>query len=258
MIYCVRVGRQTGKFNTWDEVKPLIEGYSGAEYKKVKSDEEANIYLNGGSVKGKYVYAVKETGDIFESWEDCSAVVKGNNYKYKKFKTKEEANAWLRDEDSLERIMNSNIPTVYVDGSYKDGQASFGVVFVYNGDKIVYKGKVDGVQRNISGKIGGIAFAVHLIVKLGYNKANIVYDSEHLFAWFAGTYKANSMESRRYVQFMRRFVAENNLELFWYKVKSHSGNLYNNEANKAAKQAFDNANTYVLKDLFSVNKDLSI
>ncbi len=45
--YAVANGYQTGIFRTWEETKPLVNGYSGAKYKSFKTLEEAQQYLNG-------------------------------------------------------------------------------------------------------------------------------------------------------------------------------------------------------------------
>ena len=38
-IYAVAIGRETGIFDSWSVVKPLVEGVSGAKYKSFPSDE---------------------------------------------------------------------------------------------------------------------------------------------------------------------------------------------------------------------------
>jgi len=45
-FYVVRKGRKTGIFNTWDECKQQVLGFSGADYKSFTTLEEANAYLN--------------------------------------------------------------------------------------------------------------------------------------------------------------------------------------------------------------------
>ncbi len=46
-VYAVRVGRKTGIFETWEECKEQVAGFSGAEYKGFQSREEALSFLNG-------------------------------------------------------------------------------------------------------------------------------------------------------------------------------------------------------------------
>lgn len=50
-FYAVRKGRQTGIFHTWAECKRHITGFSGAEYKSFKTEEEAKEYVMGGQKK---------------------------------------------------------------------------------------------------------------------------------------------------------------------------------------------------------------
>lgn len=58
--YVVLAGRETGVFNTWKEVEPLVKGYSNAKYKGYSTLKEAtgafavgygNFEKNSGSVK---------------------------------------------------------------------------------------------------------------------------------------------------------------------------------------------------------------
>lgn len=45
--YAVKNGREVGIFNSWDECKKQVEGFSNAQYKSFKSLEDANTYLYG-------------------------------------------------------------------------------------------------------------------------------------------------------------------------------------------------------------------
>lgn len=133
---------------------------------------------------GKF-YAVKvglKTG-IFETWDECQKLVTGfKGAKYKSFKTKEEAEAYLNEGDIFtkteipsldsasdnisdnksDEIKNSRkpvtredlikalkeeypFPKAYVDGSYFDGTYAFGVIFMENenSDLVIISGKSD-------------------------------------------------------------------------------------------------------------------
>ena len=46
-VYAVKNGKKTGIFYNWDEVKELMSGFSGAEYKGFKTLKEAEAYLYG-------------------------------------------------------------------------------------------------------------------------------------------------------------------------------------------------------------------
>ena len=43
--YAVRKGRRVGIFDTWEEILPLVDHYPGASFKKFKSIEEAEKYI---------------------------------------------------------------------------------------------------------------------------------------------------------------------------------------------------------------------
>jgi ribonuclease HI len=45
-VYAVKSGRQTGIFTRWEDVSPLVTGYSGAIFKSFSTLEEAKNYLN--------------------------------------------------------------------------------------------------------------------------------------------------------------------------------------------------------------------
>lgn len=51
--YAVRKGHRTGVFKSWKEVKPLVDGYSGAVYKKFESEAEARQFVEGKTAVGK-------------------------------------------------------------------------------------------------------------------------------------------------------------------------------------------------------------
>ena len=90
-------------------------------------------------------YAIKDdlNHEIVDSWDLCKEHLK--NYtkpKYKSFKTKEEAEAFLNGE-----ILDDNItaPKAYIDGSYdsKTNAYSFGGVLIMDGKEYPYKKKFE-------------------------------------------------------------------------------------------------------------------
>ena len=45
--YAVKSGKKTGIFNSWDEVKELVTGFEGAQFKSFSSQKDAKLYLAG-------------------------------------------------------------------------------------------------------------------------------------------------------------------------------------------------------------------
>ena len=51
--YAVRAGRKTGVFETWDQCKAQVLGFSGASYKSFPTREEAEAFVSGNSAETK-------------------------------------------------------------------------------------------------------------------------------------------------------------------------------------------------------------
>lgn len=70
-VYAVKVGRQTGIFNTWEECEAQVKGFSGAQYKSFKTVEDAKEYLGipvveeATPVSANKVYAAYIDGSYF-------------------------------------------------------------------------------------------------------------------------------------------------------------------------------------------------
>ncbi len=67
-IYAVKKGKKTGIFYNWDEVKVLISGFSGAEYKGFKTQKEAESYLFGEETQ----QLTFENGNVLTAYVDGS------------------------------------------------------------------------------------------------------------------------------------------------------------------------------------------
>lgn len=255
-MYAVRKGRKPGVYATWEECKAQVIGVNGAEYRKFKSENEAKAYVEGVNIQGKFVYAVKNTNSIFKTWEECKEHVLGmSNAQYKKFRTEGEARDWLMGyEEAKMGIANLSLPTVYIDGSHQDGKIGFGVVTLINGIETTFTGQTTGGMNNITGELGALVFALHILKKKGIKIANIVYDYEGVYKWLSGDFKCRKDEVKEYKKFVQDFIDENDIKLYFYKCKSHSGNVLNNRADKAAKQALIDGKFYDKHVLY--NKDL--
>lgn len=254
MFYVVRKGRETGIYSTWDEAKKQVEGVKGAEYRKFKEEADAHIYLNGGNVQGKYVYAVRNDNKIFYSWEECKKHVEGmKGAEYRKFKSEHEANQWLAGKEVLDKgrdDFNPDIPTFYVDGSHKAGKISFGVVLVRGSSETTYRGQTDGGMANISGELSAFAFALHVMQELDLREVNVVYDYEGIEKWSKGIWKVSGDEPRKFKAFVDAFLLRNQVKIHYYKCNSHGGNALNNKADKVAKQALVEGKLYKKDTLY--------
>ena len=186
-------------------------------------------------------YAIKDDSnhEIVDSWDLCKEHLK--NYtkpKYKSFKTKEEAEAFINDE-----ILDDNItaPKAYIDGSFdsKTNAYSFGGVLIIDGKEYPYKKKFEPDEysslRNVAGEIQGAGFIIAYAVKKGIKELHIFYDYLGIEKWFTHEWKANSKIAIDYQILADR--VKDQIKVYFHKVKSHTNNHYNDYADKLAKEA---------------------
>ncbi|MEG0153557.1 MAG: RNase H1/viroplasmin domain-containing protein [Cellulosilyticaceae bacterium] len=65
-FYGVKAGREIGVYKTWDECVEQVKGFSGADYKSFKSEQEANDFVYGVTVVKKERKLDSETKDELE------------------------------------------------------------------------------------------------------------------------------------------------------------------------------------------------
>ena len=186
-------------------------------------------------------YAIKDdvNHEIVDSWDLCKEHLK--NYtkpQYKSFKTKEEAEAFIKDE-----ILDDNItaPKAYIDGSFdsKTNAYSFGGVLIIDGKEYPYKKKFEPDEysslRNVAGEIQGAGFIIAYAVKKGIKELHIFYDYLGIEKWLTHEWKANSKIAMDYQLLAER--VKDRIKVYFHKVKSHTNNHYNDYADKLAKEA---------------------
>lgn len=193
----------------------------------------------------KKYYAVKsgrKTG-VFESWNACKAQIHGySGAVYKSFENYDDACAFVEGQKKkkVERD-HSNTVRAYVDGSYfkEEGKYSYGCVILYNGKEVRLKGVGTNEEyasmRNVAGELLGAMEAVKWANSNGHDSIIIYHDYEGIERWANGSWKANKEGTREYVEFIKEY--RNHLDIDFEKVAAHSGDFYNDEADRLAKQA---------------------
>lgn len=196
-VYAVRKGKTTGLFYSWSECEAAVTGYPGAEYKSFLTEDEAKKYLG---------------------------------YKNLKVDNKEVLN---KEEHRL---------IAYVDGSFDAaiGKYAFGcVILTPDGDIIKESGNGDNPEslaiRNVAGEMLGAMTAVRWAITNGYDNLELRYDYEGIEKWVTGAWKAKNTLTQKYAEYMQR--QQNHIKISFGKVKAHSGDYYNEEADKLAKEA---------------------
>jgi len=191
--YVVKIGRETGIFNTWADCKSQIDGYSGAVYKKFADHEEACKFLNG------------------------------------------------EDKKLLENQIYINNVEAYVDGSYSKeiDKYSYGCVILNKNEIIKFNGigniKEYALMRNVAGELLGAMKAIKWAYENKCDSITILYDYEGIEKWANGTWKTKKKGTLEYLEFINKY--KEYLNINFKKVLAHSGDFYNEEADKLAKQA---------------------
>lgn len=214
-IYAVKKGKATGIFKTWDECKASVDGYPGAEYRGFATEDEANAYLSGIKTE-------------------------------KEFPPKMEHGAVAPVSDMGEKCLPGKV-IAYVDGSFdeKVGRYSFGCVMLTSDLGIIREsGNGDNPQsmalRNVTGEMLGAMFAVKWSEKNGYSAVEVCYDYMGIEMWATGGWKAKNELTQKYAAFMRENGRK--IQISYRKIAAHTGNKYNEEADKLAKAALVEGN----------------
>lgn len=204
-LYAVKKGKKTGLFQTWEACKAAVDGYSGAEYKSFFSREEAEAYLNGAQNPLRN----PNTGNAVSSKE--------------------------------------NQIVAYVDGSFNKelGKYAFGCVLIKPDGEIVREsGNGDNPEslelRNVTGEMLGAMYAVKWSEVNGYSSVKICYDYMGIEMWATGGWKANKSLTQKYAAFMQE--SGRRIQITFQKIAAHTGDQYNEEADKLAKAALVEGN----------------
>lgn len=197
-VYAVRKGRKTGLFYSWPECQEQIKSYSGAEYKSFKTQLEAKDYLLGAVNPMKLPLL-----DIEQPSDDTMLA--------------------------------------YVDGSYNIAtkEYSAGVVVLWKGEEITFSRKGSDPSlvsmRNVAGETMGAKIAMQYALEQQVKTVVIYHDYEGVEKWCTNAWAAKQEGTQKYKQFYDQ-VAEQ-LDIRFVKVKAHSGDKYNEQADQLAKAA---------------------
>ena len=182
-IYAVKKGIKTGIFHSWEECEEQVKGVSGAEYKSFTSMSDALLYLGSPS-------AIRNT----RLDKDLAAVMAGSS---------------KRKLPKIIPVSTDGTPFAFVDGSFNPETNVYGYGgFICAGDK---KFKLQGSGndpmeaglRNVAGEIMGVEAAVRAASAMGLKDLIIHYDYAGLENWATGKWKAKTLMSKEYTDFMK-------------------------------------------------------
>lgn len=191
-------------------------------------------------------YAVRNgrhTG-IFSTWEECRNEVHGySGAEYKSFTDRTAAEEYMIGGQSKfeDPCAESEKACAYVDGSFnvKTKEYSYGAVIFFNGETYTYSEKFNNPEnasmRNVAGEISGAMRAMRFCTENGIKALDIYYDYEGIEKWCTGAWKTNKSGTAAYKKYYDETAKT--LCVSFHKVKGHSGDKYNDMADRLAKDA---------------------
>ncbi len=198
--YAVRQGKVPGIYRTWDACRAQVHGYSQAVYKSFATLEEAEAFMQKGSIT-----AVQKPA------EDAGVTEPGMLKAY---------------------VDGSYVPA-------KADSFAYGVVFLDEKGIQTASGSCTdpglATMRNVAGEIHGAAYAMQYALEKGYRKLCIYHDYEGIARWCLGDWKTNREGTKAYKACYDSI--KDRLEIQFVKVKGHSGDTYNEMADQLAKKA---------------------
>ena len=200
--YAVRIGKTPGIYKTWEDCKAQVIGYKGAIYKGFAEKQDAEDFLRGG-------LSASSTDAASDNDENPQV------------------------EPSVSEI------TAYVDGSFSSGK-SFGCIILKDGEIIAeiskaYEDEELATMRNVAGEIKASELAMQYALDNGYTSLSIYHDYQGIASWCLGEWKTNKAGTIAYKQFYDDI--KDKLKVHFIKVKGHSGDEYNEIADRLAKKA---------------------
>lgn len=198
--------------------------------------------------KKKY-YAVKngKVPGIYDSWTDCQKNINGySRAVYKSFKTKEEAEEYLEGAEQDDNTTTTNFDgsknyaVAYTDGSYDvaENRFSYGVVLFCHNKRVYLSERFENSElatmRNVAGEIEGAKAAMRYCFEHEIDQLILFHDYEGISKWCTKEWIAKKNGTIEYVNYYD-YISEK-VKVIFKKVKSHSGDKYNEIADKLAKQ----------------------
>ncbi|MDD5581939.1 MAG: hypothetical protein PHS99_01835 [Candidatus Marinimicrobia bacterium] len=126
----------------------------------------------------------------------------------------------------------------FVDGSFIDNDVGYGLIIIQDGVVLQeIQGKVTQPEYSAYHQVGGELIAVvkffEWCIKNKISRCIVHYDYDGIYKWATGEWRAKNALTQKYQEYVKKLP----LDITWNKVKGHSGNIWNEQADRLAKEA---------------------
>lgn len=198
-FYAVKTGSVPGIYETWDDCKKQVDGFSGASYKGFSTLKEAEEFLGLNATESILSSTSEST---VEQQSEAIAYVDGSY------------------DDTIKAF-------------------AYGVVIFYDEIEEHFSSKMNNPEliemRNVAGEIKAAEKAIQFCKDHGIKSVDIYHDYEGIAKWCTGEWKANKVGTKAYKAFYDSIKSD--ITVNFIKVKGHSGDKYNDLADQLAKSA---------------------
>ena len=254
-FYAVKIGRQTGVFDSWLECEKHVKGYPNACFKRFSLKKDAEIFVEKGI--GVILPCKKRKATEEEKQEALEEF-----REIKKLKQDEERNSLMRPDQIFQRFKAENPRTldVYCDGAASDNgtvtsKAGYGIFFGFGDPRNVSKCvPSDKLQTNNSAELWAIDQAIEIVkgvaVRDRYDDVVIHTDSKYSLnsctKWVNGwikngwkTKEGTAVKNRTLIHRINKNLTDFS-KISLHYVKAHTSNndahsIGNREADRLAK-----------------------
>lgn len=144
------------------------------------------------------------------------------------------------DNEGKERRNAMKKIVTYTDGSFyeKENIYTYGAVLLDEYENklaeiINWGNKKDFIEsRQIPGEVLAVIDSIQYALDNGYSKITICYDYIGIYEWAVGNWATKKPIARYYKKYLESIVDK--IQISFYKVTAHSGNKYNEEADRLA------------------------
>jgi len=133
----------------------------------------------------------------------------------------------------------------YIDGSYNDKLKifSYAAIIFIGEEKYTHSAAENNPDvismRNVAGELKAAMYAMQFTKRQGKKSLKLYYDYTGIEMWAKAKWKTKNPYTKAYAAYARKMAESINIE--YIKVKSHSGNMFNDEVDLLAKKAIEDS-----------------